>query len=289
MTKIIDGLSELAQDYDAFALGIYGVIDDGQSIKASAVQCLEALSDLSKTVAIFANTPWRHQQTMHWLAQRNIPPSLYQHILTAGEETWSHLKERHDPFHASLGYRCYFIGSPQTTAMLEDLSISRVSNIEQADFILAMELGEWDEDVQSYKKLFTQAIAANLPMICGCPEKYIFLNGKAVEQAGALAQFFEKLGGVVYFHGKPMREFYMALKKRVAPIPLEKTLLIGDNPPIDLKGAQGHKIPNLLVYSPRTAVELGLSEEKGFPKEKILSKLRAMNLAPTHLMEKFVW
>lgn len=289
MTEIIEHLSELAPEYEAFALAIYGVIDDGQSIKASAVECLEALSDLSKTVVIFSNTPMRHQQTMHWLAQRNIPPSLYQHVLTAGEETWSHLKERHDPFHASLGHRCYFIGSAQTNAMLEDLSISRVSNIEQADFILAMELGEWDEDVQSYKKLFAQAIAANLPMVCGCPEKYVFLGGKRVDQAGALAQLYEKLGGVVYYHGKPLREFYAALKKRIAPIPLDKTLLIGDNPPIDLKGGHGHKIPHLLVYSPRTAMELGLSEEKGFPKDKILSKLRAMNLAPTYLMEKFVW
>lgn len=289
MRPFLDHFKEISNNYEVFGFSLGALGGGDSSLNALSVRCLEELAEKGKTVVIFSNTPMRRTQTMHWLAQNGIAPSLYQHVITSGEETWRHLKERHDPFHAALGTRCYFIGSPDAMELLDDLPISRVSNIEQAEFILAMDLGEWEEDVQSFKRLLSQGAAANIPMVCGCPDLFHIIEGKRREQAGALAKFYERLGGVVYYHGKPLGEFYLNLKRKIAPVSLDQVMLVGESIATDAKGAGTFKIPQTLILSPRVYEEIAGQTEKSFAKDQILSKLGIMNIHPAFLMDKLTW
>ena len=137
-TKHITHLSTVVDRYSVFVLPVFGTLHNGKRLSEKAFTCLRNLAGLGKNVAIFSNVPKRRHVLIQDLANIGIPPSLYQHVITSGEEVFHALKDRKDAFHSSLGKKCYVIGSSQSLSLLEGLNLSRVTFIDEADFILAL-------------------------------------------------------------------------------------------------------------------------------------------------------
>lgn len=284
-------LSTLVDRYSVFVLPIFGTLHNGKRLSERAFTCLRNLSTLGKTVAIFSNIPKRRHVLIQDLANIGIPPSLYQHVITSGEEVFHALKERKDAFHSALGKRCYVLGSSESLTLLEGLQLNRVKFIDEADFLLALGPTEWHSDLDYYKPLLKQAYDLNLPMVCASPDLYVKYQGEKSIRAGALAHYYEALGGEVAYHGKPHKTFYKSLLKYLEPFQKNDILILGDSFLTDIKGAVNMNIDSLLCLTDTTAVELKISSEAlqkpSF--DQVREKIQPLGNPPTYIMEALLW
>jgi HAD superfamily hydrolase (TIGR01459 family) len=291
--KSITHLADLKDDYSVFVFPIYGILHDRKNVNKEAYHILEELHELGKTVVIFTNVPHRRQRVISELVSMGISPPLYQHVITAGEETWQHLKDQHDPFHAALGERCYLISSTEDLDILEGLPCHRASSLEQADYILVMGTDEWHPSLQDYQETLEQALALHLPMVCGDPDRYVRYNGERMVRAGAIAEQYEKMGAPVYFHGKPFRKFYATLLKEVAPIEKNRILMIGDSLKTDVKGAINNGLDSLLFLDLTSYDELSESQitesNQRISREQIFAQINKMGYSPTYITHELKW
>lgn len=290
-TQHIAHLSTIVDRYSVFVLPVFGTLHNGKRLSERAFTCLRNLANLGKNVAIFSNIPKRRHVLIQDLANIGIPPSLYQHVITSGEEVFHALKERKDAFHSSLGKKCYVIGSSQSLALLEGLNISRVTFIDEADFVLALGPDEWHSDLDYYKTILKQAADLELPLLCASPDLYVKYQGHQSIRAGALARYYEALGGQVGYHGKPYKPFYEALLKDLEPFQKSDVLILGDSFLTDIKGAMNMKIDSLLCFSDTTAVELQMTSEeiKCTSMDVLEDKIHAFGVVPTYVMEHLAW
>lgn len=293
MIKEISHIADLKESYTTFVFPIYGVLHDNRSVNKDAYKVLMALYELGKTVVIFTNVPHRRKRVIHELMTMGISPPLYQHVITAGEETWQHLKNQHDPFHATLGERCYFIGSTDDLDILEGLPFHRVSSLEQADFILVMGADDWHPQLVDYKDLLDQALELQLPMVCGDPDQYVRYDNERLLRAGAIAEYYKGMGGIVYYHGKPYRDFYHALLKEIAPTPKSNVLLIGDSLLTDVKGALSVGIDSLVLFDLTTFDELYQTQPEltwhKMALDQIFAKMKKIGYTPKYMIRHIKW
>jgi HAD-superfamily class IIA hydrolase, TIGR01459 len=291
-TKELEQLSNIADSYDAFVFSIYGVLHDDRKIHEGALSCLEHLAKLGKKVAIFSNVARRRTAMMQELAIMGIPASYYQHIITAGEVTHQYLKQRKDPFHTALGRKCYFIGPVEALEILEGLDFTRVHFIDEADFILALGADEWHHSLTDYTETLIKAAEQNIPMICGNPDVYVNYYGHKALRAGAMAQFYESVGGKVVYHGKPHKVFYKALIQEMSPIPTQSVLVLGDSLKIDILGAQQSGLDSLLIINNTTLDGLELSPQSdllSLSLDNVYEKLLQFDIIPTYFTKELRW
>jgi len=91
-------------------------------------------------------------------------------------------------------------------------------------------------------------------MICANPDKIVVRqNGKKIFCAGAIAEDYTKLGGIVKQFGKPYKNVFLeALKhlKKLSPkINLNNVSIIGDGLETDILGGNTVKINTVLITS----------------------------------------
>ncbi len=146
--KPLSGISEIVDEYDAFITSIFGVIHNRTSLIPGVRGCLEKLAENGKTILLLTNAPKRASTIIQQLSQIGVPPSLYQHVVSSGEEAFKHLSQRSDPWHATLGKYCYYLGSTDDDDLIENLEVYPVSDIRRADFILAVGFDVWHKDIE---------------------------------------------------------------------------------------------------------------------------------------------
>lgn len=256
--KYLPALDELADVYDAFIFDVYGVLHNGVRAIPETLSFLKILQAQGKAVSILSNAPLRTQSVVTRLKEYGLDPSLYQHILTGGEETCRHLRARDTPQHARLGTKCYFLGLPEMSEILEGTGIQKCSSLEESDFILAAGPNEWGQDPKDYEDLLRRALRRELPLVCANPDFCVFKDQEKRLRAGMLAAFYEEQGGEVIYHGKPHKSFYKPILEEIQEIPREKILCLGDSFKTDLKGASQSGLSSALVLSPLSYHELGL-------------------------------
>ena len=290
-TTHIDHLATLVDRYNVFVFPIFGTLHNGKRLSEEAFRCLQGLSELGKTVAIFSNVPKRRHVLIQDLATIGIPPSLYQHVITSGEEAFCALKHRKDAFHARLGTKCYVIGSSESLRLLEGLDLRRTTFLDEADFLLALGPNEWHADLDHYKPLLQQACDLPLPMVCASPDLYVKYQGEKSIRAGALAQYYEALGGEVAYHGKPYKAFYQSLLKDLDPFEKKDVLILGDSYLTDIEGASNMGIESLLCITDTTSIDLQMTAQE-FEKssfEDLERRINTLGAAPTYIMKKLCW
>lgn len=289
--EIITNFKKLADRYQVFVFPIYGILHDGSFLSEDAFAVLENLSRLNKTVAIFSNVARRRHTMIQELATIGIVPSLYQHIITAGEETHQYLKERYDKLSMTFGKKCYVISSSDSLEVIEGTGINRVRHLEDADFILTLSADEWNQSVEQYLPVLKEGIARKLKMICGGPDLCVSMHGKKEIRAGAIAQEYEKLGGNVFYIGKPKTNFYQSLAKDLDPYKRTETLIIGDSIKVDILGAFTARYDSLLYINETTVENLCLSQTplNDVSFDKVLEQLSALDVMPTYMTKQLIW
>ncbi|HKD46937.1 MAG TPA: TIGR01459 family HAD-type hydrolase [Rhizomicrobium sp.] len=236
--RLIDGLSEIASDYDAVICDIWGVVHDGHAPFPAAAEALRRFRRERGRVVLLSNAPRMPDSVVEQFRRIGVANDFYDAIVTSGGATREDLIRR-GPL--SL----YFIGPDWDRTLLDGLSIKSTS---VADADLAVCIGLKDdlaETPDDYGQVLAEMRAHHLLMLCANPDLKVYRGKQMCWCAGALAKAYEEMGGKVTYFGKPYPAIYQeALKAAGEP---QKPLAIGDALVTDLKGAKGAGIEALFI------------------------------------------
>ena len=271
----LNGLRHIAENYQGFLLDLWGVTHNGVRLFDGVLDCLQRLHAANKTIMFLSNAPRRAASIREQLTDFGVPRNLYQDVVSSGEVAWSFLKQKSDnnlgPY-ATWGNTFYHIGPPRDTNVYEDLPLRKTHTIDDADFILNSGPSDNDSTVADYHALLQRAQTNDCPMICLNPDLEVLRGTQRVICAGALAQYYQSIGGYVTFHGKPYSDVYDH-SCRLLNLPAKALLAIGDSLHTDIAGAHGYGIGSILVLS-------GIITQETLP---------SLDPRPDALMHQLVW
>jgi HAD superfamily hydrolase (TIGR01459 family) len=169
--KILPGLAEVADHYDAFILDLWGVVHNGQEPYPGALDCMARLRESGRQVLLLSNAPRTHNHVIAFLEGIGVPADSYDHILTSGDMTRQALIQKDHLFIKDAGSRFYQIGALRDKGIDDGLEYSQVFDLKSADFIICTGLVEDEtEDPEDYRALLSEALSFNLPMLCANPD-----------------------------------------------------------------------------------------------------------------------
>jgi HAD superfamily hydrolase (TIGR01459 family) len=285
--RVINGMRELAPEYDGFILDLWGVVHDGTAPFPGVLDCMERLIAAGKRLVLLSNAPRRSDDVMRRITRIGVPERLYHGIMSSGEEAWLHLKHRDEPFYAALGHRCVHIGSERDLEIREGLDLVFVDVPAEADFILNTGPAEWEDTLETYMPVLAEALSRGLPMVCANPDLVVVHNGKPALCAGALAEEYQRLGGRVRWHGKPYPSVYESCLGLLGIGEKRRILAIGDSLRTDIAGAAGAGIDSLFIAGGIHADEF--SNDGVLDPERIAAALNKDGLRPVAAAACFVW
>jgi len=285
--RVIQGMRELASEYDGFILDLWGVVHDGTAPFPGVLDCMERLIGARKRVVLLSNAPRRSDDVMRRIAKIGVPERLYHGVMSSGEEAWLHLKHRDEPFYAALGRQCLHIGSERDLEMREGLDLAFVETPADADFILNTGPAEWEDTLETYAPILRDALGSRLPMVCANPDLVVVHNGKPALCAGALAEEYQRLGGQVRWHGKPYPSVYDGCLGPLGIDDKRRILAIGDSLRTDIAGASGAGIDSLFVAGGIHAAEFDTNGV--LDPERIEAALKDDGMQPLAVAARFVW
>jgi HAD superfamily hydrolase (TIGR01459 family) len=236
---------------------------------------------------LLSNAPRRSDDVVRRITKIGVPAGLYHGVMSSGEETWQHLKQRDDPFYAALGRRVLHIGSERDLEIREGLDLDFVETPAEADFILNTGPAEWEDTIADYAPLLSAARARDLPMVCANPDLIVIHNGRPALCAGALAEEYERLGGRVRWHGKPYPSVYDSCLALLGIAERRRILAIGDSLRTDIAGAAGAGVDALLIAGGVHAGEF--IADGALDQGRIAAAIRESATSPVAVAARFVW
>jgi HAD superfamily hydrolase (TIGR01459 family) len=280
----LTGFAPLAAQYDGFILDLWGVIHDGVSPCPGAVEVLQRLRAAGKPAVLLSNAPRRAHAAQQALRGMGIADTLYTGILTSGELVHWMLRDRTDPFFASLGEHVYHLGPERDRNVIADLPLRLVPRPDQASFVL--NTGPDDErsptDPAAYEDELRACLAAGLPMVCANPDLEVIRGGERLICAGLLTQRYQAIGGRARWVGKPDPAVYQPVLDMLG-VERSRVLAVGDALRTDIAGAAGMGIDACWVLGGIHAAELG--GDAGAADDA----LRLAGLAPVAIVPSFRW
>jgi len=283
--KYISGLEEVIADYDAVILDIWGTLHNGEVRFPGVLDALENLREQKKVVSLLSNSPSRVASISEKLEETyGIPRGLYQNVHNSGENSYIALRDRNDEWHARLGKNYYYIHAPSHLQNYTDLPY-RQTDLEGADFIIITRTLDYDETVQDYEVRLTEAKDRGLPMLCANPDKIVGIGDTLFICPGTVAEFYETMGGDVFYHGKPYHAVYDYMHGLLGKPDKKRILAVGDAFETDIRGGNRFGCDTLLLTDGIHAKDIN-SYQPLPDLEQLTAKYDAQ---PTYIMDQLRW
>ena len=270
-TKLIKGLKEIQDKYDAFFIDLWGVIHNGIQLYPGAIDVLRNLNKLNKRFVLLSNAPRPSKSVEKYLLNLKMDKTFLKNIFTSGEAALQSLKKN------IYGRKFYHLGPERDKDLIAGFEKNKTT-LDRCDFILCTGLLDNEEGSLDYYKNLLKKYT-KLKMICTNPDLIVHRGPVAEYCAGSLALIFEKLGGKVIYFGKPYPEIYnFCMKKN------ENILAIGDNISTDIKGANKMNFDSLFITS-------GIHKDEfvHLPIENYDKILRKYKTQANYYQEKLAW
>ena len=269
--KLIIGLKEVYNNYDAFFIDLWGVVHNGIQLYPESIKVLENLDKLKKRFVLMSNAPRPSKNVANFLLKLKMDKIFTNKIFTSGEAALKSLMSN------QYGNYFFHLGPKRDRGLFEGFE-KNSKNLIEADFILCTGfLDEYEDSLDYYQKLLKAH--TNLKMICTNPDLIVHRESKQEYCAGKLAEIFQEMGGEVIYFGKPYPEIYkFCIKKK------EKILVIGDNIKTDIKGANNMNYDSLFITSGIHKKEFTNLSLKDY--DKILEKYKTKT---TYYQERLIW
>ena len=239
MTLLIKSLKDIATDYDAIAFDQWGVLHNGTSAYAGAIEIIEALAKQSKTLAVLSNSGKRSAPNIARIATMGFQQNVFQSVLTSGEALWQDMKsgrisqKRFYPIERTAG---------DAAQWAQGLNIEFVA-FEYAEAILLMGVPDGHNETH-YQHLWQKARNRNLLVYCSNPDRFSPRAEGLVTSPGAIAATYEARGGQVEFYGKPYAKVFESMQE---VLDTESILMVGDSLEHDIAGAKNIGWDSLFV------------------------------------------
>ncbi|HYI73557.1 MAG TPA: TIGR01459 family HAD-type hydrolase [Skermanella sp.] len=288
-TPIVNGISELADDYDGFVLDTAGVLHDGSAVYPGALDALRQLKSRGKKVCLLTNQARRTSSSARLLAEMGLEPDLYDHLLTSGELAHQWLRHRPDEWLQELGTACLHFGPIRDAELIHGLDMEAVDQPYLAQFVLCTGFNEVEDVLADYEEVFRICVAKDLPLLCADPERWRLVNGERCPGAGAMARRYADLGGDVEYCGLPFGEMYARCFDLLGVTDRSRILAVGDNLTTDIAAAGAAGIDSVLVTGGIHREDFQTVWGEAPQPERLESFLAAATTRPRAALATFVW
>lgn len=243
MARRIASFAEITDLYDVVLCDVWGVLHNGVDAFPKASEALERARAAGLTVVLITNSPRIAPQVVAQLRQIGVPDGAYDRIVTSGDVTRVLIAEGPK--------KVFLLGPDRDLAIIEGLDVERVS-AEEADSIVCT--GFFDDETQApedYTDMLKAFQARGVPMICANPDLVVERGHRIIPCAGAMAAYYNQLGGATRIAGKPHKPIYeatlVAAREVRGDFPMKRVLAIGDGMPTDVRGALDYGLDLLYI------------------------------------------
>jgi len=240
--KKLYSIDDLFPYYDLYLLDLWGVIHDGRALYPGVEDTINSLLAAGKEIIFISNGPRRSEKVIPLLKKFAIWRENKMQVVTAGEVFVQTVLQGKLTLPGGDKLSKYFyVGEEKDRDILSIASLEEAS-LEEADFML---ITGYEEDLSSLEA----AKRRDLPAICVNPDIIVVRQtGEKLYCAGKTAEEYEKLGGRIYYFGKPYQNIYdYALSIATRTYDKSKIVAIGDNLDTDIQGAKSYQISSVLV------------------------------------------
>ncbi len=241
----IDGLADLTDRFDVLFCDVWGVIHDGRSSFTAPCDALAQWRRECGPVVLISNSPRPAGPLAEQLDTIGVPRAAWSAVVTSGDATRTLLAQR-------APGPVWRIGPDRDWPLYSDIALQD-AGIEEARFISCTGLVDDEtETPEDYRAALQRAANAGLEMLCANPDIVVQRGDRLVYCAGALAQLYETLGGVVLMAGKPHAPIYDLAFESVRTLcgfapARNRILAIGDGPATDMAGAKAQGLASLFI------------------------------------------
>lgn len=258
MTRKINGLRQIAKEFDAVLMDQFGVLHDGVTACEGALQCAEQLRAAGHKIAAVTNSGKRANRNSRRLARFGFREGLFDAVISSGELARDHVEKKIASGALGIGARVAVISRDQDLSTLDGLGLDLSTNLNTlADLVLIAGAEPEKTSLETYLDGLAPSARSGVIAICANPDEWMQTSDGVRFGAGQIADGYTKLGGVVEMLGKPSAQIFQAALSSLGDPEPEKTLMIGDSPTHDIAGAAALGIQTLLVTSgPQSHTEM---------------------------------
>ncbi|MCB1499617.1 MAG: TIGR01459 family HAD-type hydrolase [Bauldia sp.] len=264
----IRGLSEIAGNYRYLLCDAWGVLHNGVTAYAEAVDALIHARAAGLRVLVLTNAPRPKAEVVKQFDRFGVDHRGYNDIVTSGDATREYLATRPEK-------KALFVGADRDRGVLDGIGIDLVGQ-DEAELIAC--IGLYDDTTETpddYTGRMRDWLARGLPLICANPDKVVERGHVIVWCAGALAAKYAGMGGRTVVLGKPHAPIYESALRRFGeiagtPVDPAEVLAIGDAAETDLRGANDAGLDVLFVTAGIHAERLGERHEPDGPEVSAL-------------------
>ncbi len=284
MTRIIQSLSEISQNYEAAFVDLWGCVHDGVKAFPAAIEALRGFRAQGGTVVLLTNAPRSRHEVVKQLEVFGVPEDAWDNIATSGDSA------RVAMFRGEVGQKVYFMGTAfdepffEPIKLLENpLEIERVA-LEEAEGIVCCGPFDAQADPSELRPQLLYAKQKGMKLLCANPDIVVDRGETREWCAGAVAQLYTEMGGESLYFGKPHPPVYDLARRRLAEIdrtvPDSAILCIGDGIRTDILGAVGEDLDSLFITGGLAAKETATTEQ---PEAEALERyLSEQQMEPTY-------
>lgn len=286
---ILGGLAGMADDYDLFILDLWGVVHDGVTVYPGAANCLRRLRQRGARVVLLSNAARLSASVALHLTELGVEAELYDWLLTSGEVTANTIASGATGTGADARPAYFHLG-PERCRPTLDACGGREVAIEAAEMIICTGLfDEETEQAEDYRGLLAAAAARDLPMVCANPDVVVNRGGQMIPCAGAVAAFYEELGGTVQRFGKPFPDIFDRLFAESPEIPRTRAVMIGDSLATDIRGARRAGIDAIWIGGGIHAEALALGPDGQLDQDKVHGVAEKSGERPKAMLPWLQW
>ncbi|WBU63107.1 TIGR01459 family HAD-type hydrolase [Paracoccus aerodenitrificans] len=284
MTRIINALAGIAPNYDVLFCDLWGCVHNGIQAYPAAVAALQEFRHGGGQVCLMTNAPRPAPEVIASFGRLGVPDDAWDDVVTSGDAAQDAL------FSGALGRRVWHLGPSKDDSFFDAPAewrdaapIERVS-LEDAEGIVCT--GPFDEATdtpEDYRGQLMLAREKGLKLLCANPDLVVDLGERRIYCAGAIAEFYQELGGESLYFGKPHPPIYDLARRRLNLRDGARILVIGDGINTDIRGAVGEGLDSVFITGGLAAGDMGgdvENPEPGLLEEWLQQKL----LDPTWAM-----
>ena len=284
----LTSVAALARDYDGFILDQWGVLHDGTTPYAGAIDCVQQLRRAGKHVVILSNSGRSGAFNIAMMEKMGFEAALFDRVISAGDDAREAIARRSHAFHRALGRRYYAFTRDDDASILEGLGLERV-DIGRADFLAVIGIDAPRVTLAQYEPLLAAGAARGLPMVCANPDVTRPSPDGLVAAPGALARRYEALGGEVFYHGKPYPAIYASCLAALSGCAKERVVAVGDSLEHDILGASRAGLRSAFLAGGIHLGEMGAAWGE-LPEPNAWGDfLRDAPASPDYVLPAFVW
>lgn len=249
MTQIINSLADVSADYDVLFCDLWGCLHNGVVAYPAAIAALRAFRAKGGQVVLLTNAPrpWKYVEAQ--IERMKVPRDAWDIIVSSGDAAQDAM------FAGAVGHKVWAIAMDKDEGFFTDTPpewqgaepILRVPLAEAEGIVCTGLFDDTTETPEDYRARLMLAKQRGLKLLCANPDVIVDMGESRLYCAGALAEFYEQLGGTSLYFGKPHPPIYDLARRKLGLEADARILAIGDGIATDILGAAGEGIDAVFV------------------------------------------